>query len=583
MNLRSRLLLAFTALVIIPLVAAGAGIRYYVGAQVSEQFRQRALALASVIQSELEHEGETIGSVLDALVADIEADNVFRRAALRGEDSSRQYLLDYAGSAMRLGGLSMLQIQDTAGRIISSGHFRNEYDRLEPELPRALRSEPGRVMLASARTAAEPFLALVRLDSIRLGAIGFDIVGGVSVGRPFLGRMAAGQELAVSLVYMGEALSSDSLLERTLTRVISETNGSESLDYGSLLTNQIVTQIEVPYLVPDMGGISSAGILVTHPLSPLHELRRGIDLWFAGAVLITAVAALLVATWLAAVLSRPLADLARKTSQIDLDRLDVGFESARKDEVGTLSLLLGSMTERLRNSAAKLKEIERRATVGEIARQVNHDIKNGLIPVRNVLRHLEQVAQDDPDRLASVYQERQATLRSGITYLEELAANYARLYPRVDRRPCDVSEIVRQVSAGLRRSDDSLIDLDLGEELPAIMGDPVALRRIVENLMRNAVEALEDGAGTVKITTRPLGDPRTTGVSIVISDTGRGMTESELESAFEDFHTTKQSGTGLGLSVVRRLVLDLNGTLRVESEPGVGTTFAVELPRGDDG
>ena len=97
--------------------------------------------------------------------------------------------------------------------------------------------------------------------------------------------------------------------------------------------------------------------------------------------------------WLSSRISRPLSELARKTSEIDLDRLDQSFESERTDEIGALSRLLGGMTERLRTSSARLREAERRAAVGDLARQVNHDIKNGLAPIRNVLRHLSQVAR----------------------------------------------------------------------------------------------------------------------------------------------------------------------------------------------
>jgi signal transduction histidine kinase len=67
-------------------------------------------------------------------------------------------------------------------------------------------------------------------------------------------------------------------------------------------------------------------------------------------------------------------------------------------------------------------------------------------------------------------------------------------------------------------------------------------------------------------------------VRISVSDTGRGMTKSELDKAFDDFHTTKPGGTGLGLSIVRRLVLDSNGSLKVETEPGKGSSFIVEIP-----
>ena len=67
-----------------------------------------------------------------------------------------------------------------------------------------------------------------------------------------------------------------------------------------------------------------------------------------------------------------------------------------------------------------------------------------------------------------------------------------------------------------------------------------------------------------------------------MEDTGRGMNADELNRAFDDFYTSKSTGTGLGLSVVRRLVADLGGTLRVETEPGKGSRFIVELPVGRD-
>jgi signal transduction histidine kinase len=593
MTFRARLLLAFAALVMTPLALVGLGIRYDIGTRLTQLFREHAVALASLIEAELGRESEEIAARLAGVAADLQADNRFRNAVLQRTGVDRQYVLDLAGSAMRSSGLAMLQIQDNSGRIISSGHFRNEYDRLEPELPVALSDSQIGMALISARTAAAPFLALVRCDSFQVGGRWFTLVGGNSVEREFLRRLAGEQELAVSLVYPGGVVSSQPDLEQSL---VEESTGSEVLEVEQederrrgegvevrtaaaerALSDQVVTEIAIPYIVPRSGGqILTAQILVTHPLSELHQLRRSVDLLFAAAIGVTAVAALVVAIWLSSRLSKPLAELASKTSQIDLDRLDVGFETDRKDEIGALSRLLGSMTDRLRNSTVRMKEIERRATVGEIARQVNHDIKNGLIPIRNVLRHLQQVTHEDPDRLTAVYLERQATLDSSITYLENLAANYARLYPKVERQPCEANEIVRQLGRGLGAG--LKVHLDLDERVPAVRGDPVALRRIIENLLANAVEAVQSDQGAVTISSRSVVGGAGPAVQIVVADTGPGMSEQQLERAFQDFYTTKAGGTGLGLSVVRRLVLDLNGTLRVESEPGVGTRFIVELP-----
>ena len=100
------------------------------------------------------------------------------------------------------------------------------------------------------------------------------------------------------------------------------------------------------------------------------------------------------------------------------------------------------------------------------------------------------------------------------------------------------------------------------------------LRRVIENLLSNAIDSLDGKTGTVTVTTEQAQDI----VRLAVSDTGRGMTKSQLDRAFDDFYTTKSGGTGLGLSIVRRLVMDSNGSLKVESEPGKGSTFIVEIP-----
>jgi signal transduction histidine kinase len=115
---------------------------------------------------------------------------------------------------------------------------------------------------------------------------------------------------------------------------------------------------------------------------------------------------------------------------------------------------------------------------------------------------------------------------------------------------------------------------DLADGLPPVSADALVLRRVIENLVGNAVDSLEGGTGTVIVATA-----RGNGVvRISVSDTGRGMTKAELDRAFDDFYTTKSGGTGLGLSIVRRLVLDSNGSLKVETEPGKGSKFIVEIP-----
>jgi signal transduction histidine kinase len=202
-----------------------------------------------------------------------------------------------------------------------------------------------------------------------------------------------------------------------------------------------------------------------------------------------------------------------------------------------------------------------------------------------VLGHLGELAREQPDELPRVFLERQGTLDSGVSYLQSLASNYARLAPSLERRPCDPNRIAREVvgDAGASGNGDgstgARVETDLAAGLPPVYADPVALRRILENLIVNAVESLEGGRGRVLVWTRRVdaggGPPR---VHLGVSDTGRGMTPEARARVFDDFFTTKPHGTGLGLSIVRRLVGDLGGSVHVESAPGEGTRFTIELP-----
>jgi signal transduction histidine kinase len=320
---------------------------------------------------------------------------------------------------------------------------------------------------------------------------------------------------------------------------------------------------------------------VIQSLGTLESLRHGITRWFALALGLTLAGTFLVALWLSGVVSRPLRALADKTSRIDLDRLDQSFDTNRTDEIGALSRLLGAMTERLRSSTTRLREVERRAAIGDLARQVNHDIKNGLTPIRNVLRHLTQASQQEPQRLADIFEARRGTLESSVEYLDTLARNYDRLSPSRERRPCDVNAIVEQVLRSTAH-DGVVVQRQLQDRLPRVVGDELMVRRILENLVGNAVDSTAGRAGaSVTVTTEPVepaGEPPR--VRIIVADTGSGMTQAELQRAFDDFYSTKPGGTGLGLSIVRRLIMDLSGALRVETAPGAGTRVLVELPAG---
>ena len=260
MTFRTRILLGFGVVLLLPLVVFGLPIRALMLNRLTAEYGRRVASLVGVIRTDLEQESAGIAGRLQALRDAVAGDNGFREAALRG--GNRAYLLDYAGNAMRLAGLAMLQIQDDSGRIVSSGHFRNEFDRLEPDLPRLLAAAPGGMALVRARTPEGPVVALARVDSLRLGGLGglggkrFTLVGGVAVNSAFVARLARDSELTVSV-----ALPPD-----TLARLDSAT--------------QVVGELAVPFVAEGNvgeGRLVPARIVVTHSLASLAAPSVGLS------------------------------------------------------------------------------------------------------------------------------------------------------------------------------------------------------------------------------------------------------------------------------------------------------------------
>jgi signal transduction histidine kinase len=575
MSFRPRLLVTFLAAVLIPIIALAFFVRGEMTDRLTAQYEHRVDALLEVIEEDLARDSEAIATSLSLLRQAIVDDNHFRRAAVDRTAQERHYLLDYASKAMQLAGLSMLQIQDETGRIISSGHFRNEYDRLEPELPKLLASAGSGVALVQARAPDAPFLALARVDSFRMSGKRFTIVAGKVVAHRFLQGLTREEGMTVVLnspdgVVMSSAYS------------VEAAGGESQVKEEHAAKRSIKRELSVPFIDSKRSEIARAVFLVTYQLDELHALRRSIDRWFLIAVAAAVVFSIILVYWFASRISRPLIELAEKTSHIDLERLDIDFSTRRRDEIGALSRLLGTMTDRLRASAAIIKDAERRATLGELARQVNHDIKNGLTPIRNVFRHLAGLARDNPNELSGVFHERQNTLDSSISYLENLASNYARLSTKGEQRPCDVNSIIRQVISD-RESGRVKLQTDLCEQA-IVMADPLSLRRIFENLVDNAIDSCESQAGNVTAGTELLSEDASRPLlRISVTDTGKGMNMEQQARAFDDFYTTKENGTGLGLSIVRRLIMDLDGSIHVESEAGKGSRFIVDLPIAPSG
>ncbi len=581
MSLRTRILLGSVLLILVPLALFAWGVRGQMQRRLSAQFTERAATLMTIIQEDLAAEAADIQRRLDALTGEIDRDNTWRLAIGGGRDDLLPYLRDYAGRAMRLTGLDMLQIQDDRDRIVSSGHYRNEYDRRDPYLAELVSSAPNRMALVAARSPTAEFLALSGATGFSCGGRAFTIVGGLRFDEASLQRLTRDRELAVSVVFAGGAFSSDpelaAFLQPTATEDSPEGVAGTAAAAALRRAGHLVQAAPIPLI--RAGHRYEAALIVSHPSAPLAALLHRVNLWLAAALILTAIGSVALAVWVSDRISRPLRRLAQQTARLDLGRLDVDFNTDGHDEVGRLGRLLQELTGRLRASLARVTEAERRATLGEVARQVNHDIRNGLTPLRNVVRHLAQLAEQAPDDLPAVFRERRETLEQGLAYLDDLATHYRRLGAAGQPQPCDLAAIVRAAAAGLSVPDTGHIGIatELQDGLPPVMADPIALRRIVDNLTRNALESLPDSGGTVTLSVRRGQNSGEPTVVLSVADTGAGIAPEDRQRIFDDFFTTRPDGSGLGLSNVRRLAADCGATVEVASEPGRGSIFSVHF------
>jgi len=559
---RSRLGLALAAATTFPVLLLGLGVRRELSQRLERQAEERVAGFRRGLRADLEALDSAIHRRLGALGQDLRTDNRLRLALRFPRGPERRWLLDWAGEAMRLSGLEVLQLRDPEGRILSSGHFRNEYDRVDPEPPSALHQAGGSALVALPAPDGVR-MVFAGVEGFRLGELWFSLVGGRRL-EDMLGSGEAGGELEVRLARSRVECGSGPEL------------GGAGHVMGACWPGDAVAELSLAYLDSGAGPADSAWLVVTRDPAPLQLLKRDVDRWVAVALAVGLSLGLGLAWWLAAMVSRPLAELASRTGRLDLERLDEDVDTERQDELGALARVLAALAGRLRAGTQRLRDAERRAVTGDLARQINHDVKNGLTPIRHVLRHLSQTAEQAPERMAEVYAERRATLESSVAYLDHLARTYGRLSPPADARPTDAGALLAEV-ARAATTDGARVELECEAGLPPVRADVVTLRRILENLVTNGIEAL-GGDGRVWLTAARMPNELGSAVRLEVRDSGRGMTGEELERAFEDFYSTRPDGTGLGLSVVRRLVADLGGSLRVQTAPGQGTVFSVELP-----
>ncbi len=347
--------------------------------------------------------------------------------------------------------------------------------------------------------------------------------------------------------------------------------------------------IDIPTLSREALAPKPARIEVVVDISRhVHARRRVLGL--AGGLTVAALCgAVLAGTWLSRRISRPIVELSRAAEAIGAGDLGVQVPGGGQDEVGVLVRAFNDMVGEIKDSRERVARAERVAAWREAARRIAHEIKNPLFPMQMAMDTLRKAFRTQHPELPAIAEESTKVVLEEIRSISRLVSEFsefARL-PRPRLEPTDpVALLGHAASLHSHRPDRAPpVQLDRARleaaQLPRVMADGEQLARALTNLVKNAVEAIGEGSGTVTLDAEPARRGTKSGVSLVVRDTGPGMTEEVRQRLFEPYFTTKTEGTGLGLSIVERIVAEHDGALDVESEVGRGTTFRLWLPEAE--
>jgi len=228
----------------------------------------------------------------------------------------------------------------------------------------------------------------------------------------------------------------------------------------------------------------------------------------------------------------------------------------------------------------ELLRAQRQLAWKEVAQRVAHEIKNPLTPIalsaERIARHLDRGVADSPNiirKCSEVILGCVGTLRTLVDQFSALAQ-----FPASQPRACDLNRVAEEALALFAgRLKGITVQWDLEPDLPTVLADPEAIRRALANLIDNAAEAMQGSLLRVLGIHSALSEDGGS-VELAVSDTGHGLTNEIRERLFLPFYSTKQRGSGLGLSIAAKIVQEHGGSLRAESNSPKGARFLLRLP-----
>jgi two-component system, NtrC family, nitrogen regulation sensor histidine kinase NtrY len=586
LSLKTKLLL----LVTISITASVGTVAWLIEERAHEAFRQveqeRTSALVDQFRREFEHAGDDITRGVDTIAS---SDAMQRTVTELANGAEYANYVNEAATNAAAQRLDFLDLIAPDGAIISSAHWPARFgykQRWFLDLPSPL---PRQAFLRHVETPQGGVLAMLCFRTVPVHGLNYYLIGGRKLDT-VVQSLSPPEGLRVAIFSVpeqgpGELIGpgKESFNATRIKTLIQKVLDKHTEDFATLDLEPALGREEIVHAIPLPGYTDRvpAVLLVGNSLEQellLEKRIRNISLVIAGVgVFIGVVVSGIVTTRF----SRPIKTLAQAATEIGHGNWDVRVETSGKDEIGKLAVAFNQMTAELMAQRERLVQSERVAAWRELARRLAHELKNPLFPLQITVENLLRARQNTPQEFDEVFQESTATLLAEIANLKTIIGRFSDFskMPALQLQAVDLNELIRSVAQlfqGQLNRDPGRIQprLQLGD-VPKVSADPVLLRRVIENLVLNAIDAMPQG-GPLTFRTMTSSDDRF--ALFELADTGAGLTAEECERLFTPYYTTKQHGTGLGLAIAQSVISDHRGRITVSSKKDQGTTFHVELP-----
>jgi signal transduction histidine kinase len=578
MTFRTRLLVVFTLTV----VASVGMVEWLVTRATRKAFERVESQRADVLVAQFQREFDRRGQEIVRAVKDVALSDAAVSVAISSDDSA--YYNEASGMA-RAHGLGLLELVGGDGAIVSSAEWPVRFGYVEDWLTAPPAWKPGVAFLRREELPDGFTLALAAVETVNAGGRQLYVAGGQQLDQGFLDTLVLPAGMRVLLYRNLEPQFAPHLLAG------STDTATDAAEFQPLIERVIRERrprvatlgsgaaAETVHALP-LTGIEDnllAVLLISSSRRELVELENSLGrngAWVAAGAILTG---MLMAVWATARVTRPVRRLAESAGQVAAGNWNTTVEVTSHDEVGQLAQAFNRMTHELVEQRQRLLQTERVAAWRELARRLAHELKNPLFPLQITVENMQRARESHPAEFDEVFREGSRTLLAELANLKQIIARFSDFakMPAPEMQPVNLNalagETMKLFEAQFAQARVTA-RAELAPELPTVAADPEQVARALRNLVLNAIDAMPEG-GALTVRTMPQGS----GARLEISDSGKGLSQEECERLFTPYYTTKTHGTGLGLAIVQSVVSDHHGRVSVESQPGKGTTFRIDL------